>query len=376
MVRMIFLGFLLLALISALVHAQPNDGDPLHVQVFEDYLETVIASGPQLTSLHIAIILGEVNARFADVMSLAAFQPDALRTTHLIYSDYGEYYIEAKIDGDIVVRDTNTDDLVTTFNGHSTYVWEIKISDTADRVASSDDEGNVLIWDPFTGTTLTEVTSFNQRPAVSISWNRDGSQISVVFADSEVVSIFDSSSGELVDTITTPTTAFCARFHPSLDRLAVCDLASTLIFDFITDSVTDLVDSQGKPLESTRLEWNADGTGLAIATLDGQIVLWNSVDGSLNALKGTLLETRSLQWSPHEDFLLGVGRQIARVWRMSDKTIVDTLDIPPLLAVATWRTPYQVTYIDALGYRQTTQPYPTQIPATTAASTPAPTTAP
>ncbi|MBK8138596.1 MAG: hypothetical protein IPK52_22760 [Chloroflexi bacterium] len=131
----------------------------------------------------------------------------------LAISSNDAYRLKANTDGTIAVYENSTGNYLGTFTLHDTYVWEVEPSPISNVIASSDDEGNIYIWNPESQSLILAIDTGLMRPVRSISWSSDGSKLAAVIADSADIVIYDSSSGEVIRLIHTLSTPLALDFN-------------------------------------------------------------------------------------------------------------------------------------------------------------------
>jgi WD40 repeat protein len=122
---------------------------------------------------------------------------DTLAVYAVRYSPDGKLLAAGVQEGDVLVYDTSSRELVRTLSGHTGLVWRLAFSPDGKVLTSSSHDMTVKVWDVETGeelATLDPRTSFLMGHALS----PDGSRVATASADG-TIRIFALSTEELVE---------------------------------------------------------------------------------------------------------------------------------------------------------------------------------
>ncbi len=180
-----------------------------------------------------------------------------------------------------------------TYRGHTSDITALAWSPDGRRIASGDYQGNVLIWDAFTGEHVskrqTAPTGYDPQNDLyevgigGLSWSPDGRRIAVCSQTGRVEIWNESAVFQLLLTSTADCTR-AAAWSPEGDRIATTGTetgssgpTSLQVWDASTGKL--LVTSQLTGFVSNDLAWSPDGTRLAALTI-GKVDVIDSTSGA------------------------------------------------------------------------------------------------
>lgn len=293
----------------------------------------------------------------------------------LAISSNDAYRLKANTDGTIAVYENSTGNYLGTFTLHDTYVWEVEPSPISNVIASSDDEGNIYIWNPESQSLILAIDTGLMRPVRSISWSSDGSKLAAVIADSADIVIYDSSSGEVIRLIHTLSTPLALDFNLVDSTIAVGTLTAIELLDSETGDLLEVVEAeQGALAAYTDLKWEENGRLLAFGTMGKAVAIWDRIEKTITSLGVVESNIQSLSWSPTGSFISVTGGGRLAVWRVESATLYESLEVSHLLRSSAWSSDSQVMFISVDGnFSESTEvlstPTPTSIPTATPTAT-------
>jgi len=126
---------------------------------------------------------------------------NGLYTATSVWSPDGLWAATSTTLGDIYVWDTTkqTKPVQTTFSGHSHSVQHLVWNAATNLIASGDDSGRILVWNPATGEIVQELAGHTD-DILDLDWRADGTQLVSTSLD-HTVRVWDwpSGDGQVVD---------------------------------------------------------------------------------------------------------------------------------------------------------------------------------
>lgn len=211
--------------------------------------------------------------------------------------------------GDGTVKLLSTERLrVPTVMWHDTNVWDVKFFGGSDRVLTSDNDGQIHLWDISSGES-TALCEASGRPVLALEVRR---QPATVFATGMIprLDAFDPVTETRLQSIPLPMSGFGAiSLSPDQRRLAAGSKSGTvLVID--TDAPTDSppIEITEPDAEVTDLQFSPDGKTIAVAYSSEKVVFLDSFTGSVSATLSFDAIPQSLVYSPSGDLLV-IGTQ-------------------------------------------------------------------
>jgi WD40 repeat protein len=131
-----------------------------------------------------------------------------------------------------------------------------------------------------------------------LSWQPDGQEIAVSSLEG-TVTIWGGEEGDLIETISyeSSTGKTAIAWSPTEDKLAIGDLAGrVIIWDISAEGLIYDFDEHTHQIHD--LIWSPDGTGLASASEDGTVKVWDAETGNLLETLTYPGPVYALDWSP------------------------------------------------------------------------------
>ena len=212
-----------------------------------------------------------------------AWSPDSL----LLATGGGDAVLTGGGDAKVKVWNAATGLLVVKLKGHMNVVGSVAWSPDGRRLASSDWNQAVKVWDV---DTWAEMHHLERHP--SPGWAADG-QYSIAWS-------------------------------PGGDRLAAASGYGWLI---IWDAVTaeELVRTRSNSSLLRSVAWSPDGRRLATGSQDHTVKIWDPAGYELLTLRGHSSNVNTVAWSPDGESLATTDRQSVRIWDASAAYEAETL---------------------------------------------------
>ena len=195
----------------------------------------------------------------------------------------------------------NTPRTLTTYPGLNLVdcaVW----SPDGTRILTTDDNG-VRMWDATTGETTQTLTTTNWTN--SAVWSPDGTRI--LTAGRGGVRMWDATTGETTQTLTTDSTR-SAVWSPDGTRILTADNKGAHIWDATTGETTQTLTTDW----TDSAVWSPDGTRI-LTTDDNGARIWDATTGETTQTLTTGW-TDSAVWSPDGTRILTADNKGARIW--------------------------------------------------------------
>ena len=145
----------------------------------------------------------------------------------------------------------------------------------------------------------------NIRTQWTANWSSDGQYIAAGGVDG-ILRIFDGDSYELIKADTLGAWIHRVRWHPFKNVLALAgDGNISGLYDIENDKFTSL--EVAGPLPGRAIEWNTDGTLIAVADYSGVLSIWNEDGNPIRVIrKNTTKSYVAVDWRPNSDEVIAL----------------------------------------------------------------------
>jgi WD40 repeat protein/DNA-binding SARP family transcriptional activator/class 3 adenylate cyclase len=235
----------------------------------------------------------------------------------LAWSPMGVFVTEGpEGSGLIDIRDSETGERVLSFRGHDPDVTDVAFSPDGSRLASTGHDGELKVWDPFTGGLLSSLSGSGGSPW-GPSFSADGAIVAAAWDDGGV-RILDLSTDRVVSTFSVPG-ADGTALSPNGERLAVLGSRGSEEVGSVFEAETgqEAFRFSGVNGLDGGVSWSPDGRYIA-ASADDAAGIWDAETGRLrHTLLGHTGSVLSVAWSPDSSRLVTGGSDgTARVWEI------------------------------------------------------------
>lgn len=198
--------------------------------------------------------------------------------------------------------------LINTMMGHTNYISAIAWSPDGSKIASSDEDYTVRLWNPHSSSDLFTLQHASQVVA-ALAWHPYSDQLASV-DDSGTIYIWNPHTGQKISEMRDPSDtsfAISLAWHPDGSLLASGSVDGYVrIWDRQDNRLISRI--QAHEGQIFALAWHPDGSLLASAGGDGFIQLWEAATGELiDSLAGHVDEIRALAWRPDGTQLASAG---------------------------------------------------------------------
>ena len=236
----------------------------------------------------------------------------------------------AKRDTEYVVRlfDPITNSVVNTFlPQHHCRLIDIAWSPDGNKIASSSDDGSMLIWDVMTGTRI-GYSQISAQIGLSVVWSPDSTKIVSIGSGGEYATTWDAVTGErLYNTPSHDDTTTSVVWSPDGNKIATSSNDNTIQIADVTQIPPIVAMTLQYTASLYSVDWSSDSTKLASGSIDGTIQIWDATIAapSLDVLTGHTDAVEMVVWSPDGSQLAsGSTDGTVRIW---DAATGNQLDI-------------------------------------------------
>jgi WD40 repeat protein len=229
--------------------------------------------------------------------------------------------------------------VLTDFDGS---VADVRWDTTGRRlaIASNEPTRQLRIWDSVSGQMRDLRMPNNQALITSLAWSSDGSTFAVGTINQPSgasgggsVLMYDVVAGQLTRSLTVPNAIAAIAWSVSGQRIAAGTSSRNLVVPDVRiwaweiPSETPFFQAMGKE-QVDSLSWSPDGNRLAAGKIDGNIEIWDPLQGVLlhsmhvagpTTRRGALSPVEGLEWSPNGNLLAtGSWDNYLRIWDSSN----------------------------------------------------------
>ena len=198
------------------------------------------------------------------------------------------------------------------FAGHKARSSAVAYSPSGRRLASGDDEGELLLRDAVTGDVERRMSG-HVGPVLVLAWSPDSAQLASAGRDGAVV-LWDASTGERVRTM---------KGHRGNVRGLVFDLEGAYLFSCGEDGAVNRWDTRTGRLLGTfdghegpvhALDYDPGHEMLVTAGEDHTVRLWSVRTGAMRILRGHEGSVHEVRFDPHGERLLSSEKGMVYLW--------------------------------------------------------------
>lgn len=276
----------------------------------------------------VSALRSQYGGEFADEIVEFLLQPlwsDRLRSSASdLLNQYQTSTIDAQLDSAIAT--TLVHSATDTENA---YIEFLAIARDGKTLVSTNGEGGINIWDLDKGSIRHSLTwTGNLRDAIAMS--PDGGLLAIgVWESAAQIKIWDTRSGELLQTLTHPGMSGISALAFSPDGQTLASSAEEIILWNVSRGQAIETLPGNKPFPSVSLAFSPDGNRLASSSVE-IIQLWNVTSGELvNAIEVSGEHIVSnLLFNPNGNILIShSGNDRIRFWNPSSTEAIATVDV-------------------------------------------------
>jgi len=204
-------------------------------------------------------------------------------------------------------------------------VNDIRYSRDGTRIAASNENGQVVLYDVGAGQILT-VWQAHDAPVRGLDFSPDGSRLVTTSEDQSAV-VWDTQTEARLFMMSSHTgDVLDAAYSPDGTRIATGG-RDTLIRLWDAATGVEIQVLSGHTDEVRSVTYSPDGTQIASGSLDGTIRLWDAASGALQqTLTGHNNGVWSVEYSPDGSLIISGGRDnTAKVWDAATGAMIVTL---------------------------------------------------
>jgi WD40 repeat protein len=220
-----------------------------------------------------------------DDRELQVIHTEPTKTEWLVFSPDGEYF--TRLENGQILRLWRVADGAELIREPPTQVTAAEFSPDSQQLVISQG-GWLLRFDVTTGTELNRWKLAEESTAWGLAFHPDNRRLAVGYSASSHVSIFDASTGELLNQIPVGASQYqTVAWHPHGSRLAVGQEKFIQIWD--VDAERKFATLSGHVQQVQRLTFHPEGALLASDSWDGTLRLWDTSTGrQVMQLAGTV----------------------------------------------------------------------------------------
>ncbi len=239
------------------------------------------------------------NAETGDEMFVLLGHTDEV--WEVLWSPDGSMLATTSRDGRVQIWDAGNGEETQVLDGGANFVFDAEWSPDGAKIVTADGSNMTRIWDASTGE---ELVSFEGegRGAIQITtWSPSGAQILTVENGANLIdgvgAIWDAVTGERIYRLPGKNDLNGGAWSPDGSRVAVTDESEVIrIWNTTTGELLDTLRRPGNFTGSEiSVQWSSDGNQIAVHSESGIVTIFDATESALITIRG---QNSSASWSP------------------------------------------------------------------------------
>ena len=259
---------------------------------------------------------------------LRTFQSDLGELSAVVFHPRYPRFFSGGWDGIIRVWDIKSGEQVRVLRGHMERVTSLSISYDGKWLVSGSVDGTIHVWNLKTGgeryarelasTDWTTSPTVDSRDVRSVTFNPNGNRIAATDSENGI-KIWDAESGDDLATILGHEEVVTSvTFGPNGKRIASGSWDDTIRVWDVARGEEQLM-LKGHKGDVTTIAFRFDGKQIASGSEDHTIRIWDAVSGKLlRTIRGHRDRVTSVAWTPDGKRLISSAGNDVRIWRVKD----------------------------------------------------------
>lgn len=205
--------------------------------------------------------------------------------TSMCYSPEGQYIATGGLDGKIKVWNASSGFCFVTLKDHTGAVTDLQFSPKGQVIVSASQDGTVRAFDMIRYRNFRTMTSPKSTQFSCVAIDPSGELIAAGSSTDFSVYVWSLQTGKLLDVLDGhegPVTTL--KFSPQNPQLATGSWDATVKIWELYSGVNAAVESLKHSADVTAIAYRPDGKQVCSATLDGNLVFWNPLEGTQECL--------------------------------------------------------------------------------------------
>lgn len=227
-------------------------------------------------------------------------------------------------EGEIVVWDVASGDIVRRFRGHSDVVMGVAFSSDETRIVSGSEDNLVMLWSITNGVLLRQYEGHRSK-VTSVDISSDGDQILSSSYDNNLM-LWDANNGGLIRTfIGHNSWVREARFSPDDSQIVSASNDNRIIL-WDTETAEELHQFRGHNNWINSVAFSPDASLIVSGAADDDLIIWETKDSSsLTVFEGHASDVTAIDLSPDEETLASGSRDdTIMLWDVNTGEILQT----------------------------------------------------
>lgn len=239
--------------------------------------------------------------RLDDYVAALAWLPD------------GQRLVAAETSGAVVLLDAKSGER-RVLGRHAQGAMDVAVRADGKLVATSGQDGNVILWDTGTWTALRRL-ELGRSWVERVAFQPRGQALAV--AAGKQVSLYDAAGERTHELPPHAGTVAALAWAPSGRQLAVAAYGRIDVHGLARDGLqTQALAWQGAPLA---VAWSPDARFVVAGFQDGSVHFWRTATGANSHMSGYETKVRALSWSANGKLLATAGGQAIVIWDFGGK---------------------------------------------------------